>query len=168
MTKRHLHPTAEAGADTPDEPTPDVESEPPLEEATDVEDEVMDELAKARAAQASAAAWYQSRISTLQADLANREEKLHEYIAAYKAAVAEMDAVRDRLERDKEKVIDRDRKDLVGKLLDLLDNFDRSLGSIKPGSSVEDIVHGLTMVRTQFSGVLGGFGVERMETVGSD
>ena len=169
MIKRHLHPAAESGA--PDEPADEHDADPSVaddEPPVEVVDEAEAELAQARAAAASAAAWYQSRIATLQGELASRDEKLREYIAAYKAAVGEMEAVRERLERDKDKVIDRDRKDLVGKLLDLLDNFDRSLGSIRPNTSVEDIVHGLTMVRTQFSGVLSGFGVERMQPVGRD
>ncbi len=110
--------------------------------------------------------WYQQRIAGLQQELAARDEKLREYIAAYKKAVSEMDAARDRLERDKEKVIDRDRMDLVTRLLDVLDNLDRSIGGVKDGSSVDSIRQGLTMVRGQFAQVLGGFGVEPIVALG--
>jgi molecular chaperone GrpE len=162
---RHLflHPAAEAGGSESlptDEPVDDPsvddaiseDSDEPTDDAPIIDPQIV---------------WYQSRIASLQKDLAGRDEKLHEYIAAYKQAVSEMDAVRERLERDKEKVIDRDRMDLVGKMLDVLDNFDRSIDGVKAGSDVGSIRQGLTMVRGQFAQVMSGFGVERMSALGA-
>lgn len=163
MTRPLLHPAAEAGPSESLEEAPDAE-----ESAADAAEDEAAESGEEEAAPVidPQIVWYQQRIAGLQKELEARDVKLREYIAAYKTAVSEMDAARDRLTRDKEKVIDRDRMDLVGKFLDVLDNFDRSLAGIKPNSDVEGIQQGLTMVRGQFAQVLSGFGVERVGALG--
>ncbi len=161
MRRPALHPAAEAGASDPQPPVDPEVVEPSAEGAEEAQE--ADEPAPIIDPQIT---WYQTRIASLQRDLDARDEKLREYIAAYKTAVAEMDAARDRLQRDKEKVIDRDRMDLVSRFLDVLDNFDRSIASVKPGADVGSLRQGLSMVRGQFAQVLDGYGVETIATVG--
>lgn len=163
MDRPAAHPAAEAGAadtptadDLPIEPGSEGGGEPAAEDAAQAGPPPIDPQV----------AWYQGRIASLQRDIDARDEKLREYIAAYKKAVAEMDAARERLERDKEKVIDRDRMDLVAQLLDVLDNFDRSIHGVKLGGDVDSLRQGLGMVRGQLAQVLTGFGVERIDAVG--
>ena len=165
MYRPAFHPAAEAGA-----PESDPTDELQVSEAPD--DEPSEEAAAEEAEPDEAPlidpqiTWYQSRIAGLQAELGARDEQLREYIAAYKQAVSEMDAARERLQRDKEKVIERDRMDLVDRLLDVLDNFDRSIAGVKPSTDVDSIRQGLTMVRGQFAQVLEGFGVEPIVALG--
>ena len=173
MHRPAFHPAAEAGAPEP-EPVDDRADQDVAQPEPGPEDESASgaEAADGPAGQDDTPiidpqiTWYQSRIAGLQVELAARDEKLREYISAYKQAVSEMDAARERLERDKEKVIDRDRMDLVSRLLDVLDNFDRSISGVKPTTDVAGIRQGLTMVRGQFAQVLQGFGVEPIKALG--
>lgn len=99
----------------------------------------------------------------LRDQLEEKERQLHEYIAAYKEAKRDMDDRIARVRRDREKMIDRDRKQLATALLDVLDNLDRSMASMADVTATE----GLKMVYRQFADVLTEFGVERMETLGT-
>ncbi|MCO4773582.1 MAG: nucleotide exchange factor GrpE [Deltaproteobacteria bacterium] len=102
-------------------------------------------------------------VDILRDQLADKEKQLHDYIAAYKDAKRDMDERMARTKRDREKVIDRDRKQLVGSLLEVLDNLDRSIAAMADSAGID----GLRMVHRQFSDVLVGFGVERMSAMGT-
>lgn len=101
-------------------------------------------------------------VDVLRDQLAEKDAKLHEYIAAYKEAKRDMDDRLSRAKRDREKLIDRDRKQLGGDLIEVLDNLDRSITALADPSAVE----GLRMVHKQFGQVLDRFGVERMHALG--
>jgi molecular chaperone GrpE len=98
----------------------------------------------------------------LRDQLAEKEKQLHEYIAAYKDAKRDMDERMARVRRDREKLIDRDRKQLSSSLLEVLDNLDRSITAMADPSAAQ----GLRMVHRQFAEVLTEFGVERMTALG--
>lgn len=108
------------------------------------------------------------RVPRLQAELAAKDKQLREFIDAYKTARQEMDAARGRLERDKERELERMRAKVVEQLIDVLDNLDRSVAGVRPGARIEDIQVGLQMVREQFYGALAGFGLEKIEALGAD
>jgi len=98
----------------------------------------------------------------LRDQLEEKEKQLHDYIAAYKEAKRDMDERMTRVRRDREKLIDRDRKHLATALLEVLDNLDRSIAAMG-GVPAAD---GLKMVHRQFADVLTEFGVERMTALG--
>lgn len=125
------------------------EAEPPVE--TPEEDEPKAEKPPVR-----------TLVDVLRDQLAEKEARLHEYIGAYKAAKSDMDERIARLQRDREKVIDRDRKRIAGDLLEVLDNLDRSIASMADPSDAE----GVRMVHKQFLKVLTEFGVERQVAMG--
>jgi len=105
-------------------------------------------------------------IQALRAELASKDEQLKSYITAYKEATADMERERARLERDRERTAERDRMELAASLLDVLDNFDRSLESGRKGGSADDLLTGLDLVHKQFLDALTGLGVERMQSLG--
>ncbi len=110
----------------------------------------------------------QMLIASLRATVLDREEKLKSYITAYKQAMADVDREKDRLAREREKVLDRERMDLCGKLLDVLDNLDRSRAGCDGASSIEELSQGLNMVADQFLAALQSVGVTRLTTLGED
>jgi molecular chaperone GrpE len=110
----------------------------------------------------------QMLIASLRAMVLDREEKLKSYITAYKQAMADVDREKERLARERQKVLDRERMDLCGKLLEVLDNLDRSRAGCDGASSVEELAQGLDMVAGQFLAVLEAVGVTRMTTLGAD
>jgi molecular chaperone GrpE len=110
----------------------------------------------------------QMLIASLRATVLDKEEKLKSYITAYKQAMADVDREKERLAREREKVLDRERMDLCGKLLDVLDNLDRSRAGCDGASSVEELSQGLDMVAGQFLTALESVGVTRMTSLGED
>jgi len=101
-------------------------------------------------------------LNALRAELASKDEQLKSYITAYKQATADMERERTRLERDRERTAERDRMNMVGSLLDVLDNFGRSLESCRSGGSEADLLAGLELVHKQFLESLQALGVEPM------
>ena len=162
-------------ASTPDEPQP-METEaaapqgedtvPPETEAP-VDSDETEESAGAESEEAANDAPppppQRTMVDILREQLAEKEKQLHDYIAAYRDAKRDMDDRLARAKRDREKLIDRDRKQLTGSLLEVLDNLDRSVAGMGDHPGVE----GLRMVHRQFTDVLLGFGVERMEALGA-
>jgi len=110
----------------------------------------------------------QMLIASLRATVLDKEEKLKSYITAYKQAMADVDREKERLARERTKVLDRERMDLCEKLLDVLDNLDRSRAGCSGASSVEEVAQGLEMVAGQFLSALESVGVTRMTTLGED
>jgi len=99
----------------------------------------------------------------LRDQLAEKETQLHAYIAAYKEAKKDMEESIARSRRDREKLVDRDRKHLVGELVEVLDNLDRSVAALGDHAAAD----GLKMVHRQFLDVLVSFGAERMDALGA-
>ena len=92
------------------------------------------------------------------------EEQLARYIEAYRLeAEGELTKTRERLEREAERELARLRGQLALELLEVLDNFDRSLQS---DTGYEAIRQGLMMVREQFFSALAGLGITEVPAVG--
>jgi molecular chaperone GrpE len=80
-------------------------------------------------------------------------------------AVRDLDAAKARVERDAKLVADETRKRLVGELLPVLDNLDRTIAAGDRDGSAEALVEGARRVRDQLEGVLRGYGVERVDAL---
>ncbi len=102
-------------------------------------------------------------VDVLRDQLVEKEATLHQYIQAYKSAKSDMGDRISRLERDRQKVIDRDRKKIAGDLLEVLDNLDRSIASMADPEAAA----GVRMVHKQFLKVLTDFGVQPTDTLGT-
>lgn len=88
------------------------------------------------------------------------EEQLARYIKAYKSEVeGELTKRLERLEREAQKELDRMRGQVAMSLLEVLDNFDRSLDAASTGSDLASLHQGLSLVRGQFFGALQTMGV---------
>jgi len=105
-------------------------------------------------------------LGALRAELASKDEQLKSYITAYKQASADMERERSRLERDRERTGERDRMNMISSLLDVLDNFGRSLESCRKGGSDADLLVGLELVHKQFLAALKALGAEPMLALG--
>ena len=95
------------------------------------------------------------------------EEKLARYIRAYKDEVeGELQKRLGRLERESARELERMRGQVALDLLEVLDNFDRSLEAAQQGSSVDSLLQGLQLVRDQFFAALERLGVEAIAASG--
>lgn len=77
---------------------------------------------------------------------------------------AEFENYRKRAKRDREEFRKTAAMDLIREILPILDNFSRALEN--PGSSLEGFVQGITMISSQFEGLLKESGLERIEAAG--
>ena len=109
-------------------------------------------------------------IETLETRIEDTERLLEQTRSAYRKREKELDAIRERLERDREKHLERGRISLLERLFEPMDNLDRSLSSAAGWADVDDrterLLGGLAMVRRQLRERLEALGLVRLEPVG--
>ena len=80
-------------------------------------------------------------------------------------ALRNLEATEARLERNARRELDEARGKLIGDLLPVLDNLDRTIRAAYDARSDRAMLDGVRMVRHQLEGVLRGYGVERVEAL---
>ena len=103
-------------------------------------------------------------VAELEAQIAEKDRQVQEYLGKYRQASAEFEEARLRLRREISKDIERTRRDILSEILEVLDNLDRALDSAKGSASYDALLQGVEMVRRQFIAKLEGFGVTRIDT----
>jgi molecular chaperone GrpE len=79
-------------------------------------------------------------------------------------ALRDLEAAKERVERDAQSVYDETRRNLVVQLLPILDNLDRAIRAAEASHEAPSIAEGARLVRSQIEHVLCGFGVRRIVT----
>jgi len=102
-------------------------------------------------------------VEDLEAQLAEKDKTLREYIQAHKSSVTGMDETRARLERDLDRRLDVERARLAGPFVEVLDNLMR-LHSAAEGN--QEIAQGVEMVVKQLSDELSKIGLQPILTRG--
>lgn len=111
--------------------------------------------------QEAAGAKYPSFVEELKGRAEAAEKRAAE---ALTRAHAELDAVRERLQRDVERRVMEGKARLLGSMLDVLDNLDRAVKVAEAGPKV--VAEGIELIRQQLLSVLKSEGVEPIETYG--
>jgi molecular chaperone GrpE (heat shock protein) len=78
-------------------------------------------------------------------------------------ALRDLEAAKARVERDALRSADELREKLVAELLPVLDNLDRTIYAAEQSGEAATVVEGVRLVRSQFSGVLGRYGLQRID-----
>lgn len=93
-----------------------------------------------------------------------------DYKAKYYYIAAELENYRKRVERDKENQIKYGNERVLSDLLQVVDNFERTIDMLKPDQNekIKNIVTGLDMVSKQFIDALSKHGLTPVESVGKD
>lgn len=99
-------------------------------------------------------------VEELEARLADRDRQLREYAEQVRAASREFDEARIRARREVAKEVERGKRAILGELLEVLDNLDRALEAGAAATSVDALVEGVRLVRSQFLSRLEGFGIK--------
>ena len=82
--------------------------------------------------------------------------------------MAEFDNFRKRTEKEKSQMYEVGAKDVIEKILPVVDNFERGLGTAKDGEKDDPFVQGMEMVYKQMMTALEGIGVKPIEAVGKE
>lgn len=102
-----------------------------------------------------------SYVAKLEADLADRDRRLREAIAGRQQAIEEQELARQRVEREASRQIARERRQVLGALLPVLDDLDRAIAAADGGGDLGALRRGVELVRSGFLERLRALGVER-------
>ena len=100
------------------------------------------------------------------AALAGLEAKLADEHDRLLRTAAELDNVRKRARRDVDDAVARGRTDVLNEILPAIDALDLALKSADESTPARAVIDGVEMVRRQFLGSMGRFGMRPIECVG--
>ena len=118
-----------------------------------------------------------SFVEELEARLATAEKQAQEYLGKYRQASQEFEDARARMRKELGKDAERNRREVLISLLEVVDNLDRAIDAARnaslrspadaAGRPADPLLQGVEMVLQQFLAKLEGFGVRRIETRGA-
>lgn len=97
-----------------------------------------------------------------------KDEKIEELTDRLTRQMAEFDNFRKRTEKEKSQMYEIGAKDVVEKILPVVDNFERGLNAAKDSAQDDPFVQGMEMVYKQLMTALEGIGVKPIEAVGKE
>ena len=110
----------------------------------------------------------QLRIESLERTIAERDATLRDYIRAHKKAGADLEAFKQRLERDRELELEREKARLIETMFEVADNLERSVEASSAATTVDSLREGLELVHRLFQQKLTELGLEAYDPVGQD
>ena len=97
-----------------------------------------------------------------------RDEKIEELSDKLLRQMAEFDNFRKRTEKEKSAMYEIGAKDIIEKLLPVVDNFERGFSTVTEEDKEDAFVTGMEMVYKQLLTMLEGVGVKPIEAVGKE
>ena len=97
-----------------------------------------------------------------------RDEKIEELSDKLLRQMAEFDNFRKRTEKEKSAMYEIGAKDIIEKLLPVVDNFERGLSAVPEDKKEDAFVTGMEMIYKQMMTMLEGVGVKPIEAVGQE
>ena len=101
-----------------------------------------------------------SYVEKLKKEAEEKDQKLKDYIAAYKEKTAEDDGFRIRLEKDNDVRLDQFKANLFSRLVPILDNLNRAIQAASANNDFDGLNQGVELVSKQFSRELKNNNVE--------
>lgn len=97
-----------------------------------------------------------------------KDEKIEELTDRLTRQMAEFDNFRKRTEREKSQMYEIGAKDIIEKILPVIDNFERGLAAVSEESKEDPFVEGMEKIYKQIMTTLEGVGVKPIEAVGQE
>ncbi len=98
----------------------------------------------------------------------DRDEKIAELSDKLLRQMAEFDNFRKRTEKEKSAMYEIGAKDIIEKLLPIVDNFERGLAAVPEEEKENAFVTGMEMIYKQMMTMLEGVGVKPIEALGQE
>jgi molecular chaperone GrpE len=107
-------------------------------------------------------------VEELEQRAAQAEKQAQEYLGKYRQAAQEFEDARARMRKELAKDAERNRRDVLASLLEVVDNLDRAIdAATRAGKdSADPLLQGVQMVQQQFLSKLEGFNVRRIQSEG--
>jgi molecular chaperone GrpE len=108
-------------------------------------------------------------VEELERTVAEKDQQVQEYLSKYRQAAQEFEDARARMRKELARDAERNRREVLVSLLDVLDNLDRAVESARQAGTSQDdpLLQGVDLVRRQFLAKLEGFGIRRIDTEGA-
>lgn len=135
------------------------EGEETSEEVTDTEKEKKEGLFKKRK---------KVDVKALEAELEKKEAEVAELKDRYQRLMAEFENARKRTAKETTRMFDMGAKDVLEKLLPVVDNFERGLSAVSEEEEDNAFVQGIDAIYKQLMTVFGEIGVSPMDAVGKE
>ena len=97
-----------------------------------------------------------------------KDEKIEELTDRLTRQMAEFDNFRKRTDREKSQMYEVGAKDVIDKILPVVDNFERGLGAVTEAEKEDPFVKGMEQIYKQLMTTLEGIGVKPIEAVGNE
>ena len=97
-----------------------------------------------------------------------KDEKIEELTDKLTRQMAEFDNFRKRTDREKSQMYEVGAKDVIDKILPVVDNFERGLGAVTEEEKEDPFVKGMEQIYKQLMTTLEGIGVKPIEAVGNE
>ncbi|WP_039766446.1 MULTISPECIES: nucleotide exchange factor GrpE [unclassified Caldicellulosiruptor] len=108
-------------------------------------------------------------IEALKKQLEEKEREVEEYKSLCQQIAADFDNYRKRIAKDKENMYYEVVADVIGKLLPIVDNFERAISSAKESENTnEEFLKGLEMIKKQIDDIFSKLGVEPIEALNKE
>jgi molecular chaperone GrpE len=109
-------------------------------------------------------------VEELEQRAAQAEKQAQEYLAKYRQASHEFDDARARMRKELAKEGERNRREMLVSLLEVVDNLDRAIEAAekekRSSDTADPLLEGVRLVRRQFLSKMDGFGVTRIDAEG--
>ncbi len=177
MVKEAVEEAKKAAAENPTEaPDPDekdVNAEETAEETTEESGEEVEEEAEEAAGDAAEDSDTEEKNSgkkifgkTPKKD--KKDEKIDDLTDKLTRQMAEFDNFRKRTEKEKSQMYEIGARDVIEKILPIIDNFERGLEGVKEEDKGNPFVQGMDMTYKQLMSTLEGLGVTPIEAIGQE
>ena len=97
-----------------------------------------------------------------------KDEKIEELTDKLTRQMAEFDNFRKRTEKEKSQMYEVGAKDIIEKILPVVDNFERGLAAVAEDDKEDPFVQGMDKIYKQLMTTLDGIGVKPIEAVGQE
>ena len=97
-----------------------------------------------------------------------KDEKIDELTDRLTRQMAEFDNFRKRTEKEKAQMYEIGAKDIIEKILPIVDNFERGLSSVSEEEKETPFAEGMEKIYKQLMTTLEGIGVKQIEAVGQE
>ena len=97
-----------------------------------------------------------------------KDEKIEELTDKLTRQMAEFDNFRKRTDKEKSQMYEVGAKDIIEKILPVIDNFERGLAAVPEESKEDPFVEGMEKIYKQIMTTLEGVGVKPIEAVGQE
>ncbi|MHC1605458.1 MAG: nucleotide exchange factor GrpE [Candidatus Methanofastidiosia archaeon] len=109
-----------------------------------------------------------AQIEELKKDITEKEAMIEDYLNTMKRIQADFENFKKRIERENNEFKAYAKQDLILKLLDIKDNFERALSTLDNQKIPEEYAEGLKMIHRQFAKALEEDGIREIECLGKE